>query len=296
VRVLVTGAAGLLGGRLAALLLADGFSVVGARHTAPPPEGVPDTPLDLLEPGSVERALDATDAEAVLHSAVLQSEGCEARPRDAEALNHRAPESLARACRARGLRLVALSTDMVFAGDRPFLREEDAPGPLQTYGRTKLAGEQALLAAHPGAAVVRLALIVGRGHGPRATASESIAWALRGGASRSLRLFTDEYRTPVDPESVAQGVASLLRGTASGVFHLAGSERISRFELGRRVAALLGLSPDAIEAARQADHPGRRRPPDLSLDISRARSLLGFSPRPLDVALREGRAGPGEVK
>jgi dTDP-4-dehydrorhamnose reductase len=291
VRVLVTGAGGLLGGRLAPLLLADGFSVVGARHAAPPPEGVPDTPLDLLDPRSLERALDATDVEAVVHSAVLQSEACEARPHDAAALNHRATESLARACRVRGLRLVALSTDMVFAGDRPFLREEDAPGPLQTYGRTKLAGEEALLAAHPDAAVVRLALVVGRGHGPRATASESIAWALRAG--RRLRLFTDEYRTPVDPESVAQGVAALLRGTASGRFHLAGSERISRFELGRRVAAILGLSTDAIEGARQADHGGPARPPDLSLDITRARSLLGFSPRALDEALREGRASPG---
>lgn len=292
--MLLTGAGGLLGGRLAVLLAADGFVVVGARHTAPLPEGISAVPLDLLDPASLEKVLDATAIDAVVHSAVLQSEACEARPHDAEALNHRAPESLARACRARGLRLLALSTDMVFAGDRAFLREEDATGPLQTYGRTKLAGEEALLAAHPDAAVVRLALVVGRGHGPRATASESIAWALRAG--RRLRLFTDEYRTPVDPESIAQGIAHLLRGTASGRFHLAGAERISRFELGRRVAALLGLSPDAIEAARQADHPGRRRPPDLSLDISRARSLLGFSPRPLDVALREGRAGPGEVK
>jgi dTDP-4-dehydrorhamnose reductase len=289
--VLLTGAGGLLGGRLAVLLAADGFVVVGARHTAPLPEGISAVPLDLLDPASLEKVLDATAIDAVVHSAVLQSEACEARPHDAEALNHRAPESLARACRARGLRLLALSTDMVFAGDRAFLREEDATGPLQTYGRTKLAGEEALLAAHPDAAVVRLALVVGRGHGPRATASESIAWALRAG--RRLRLFTDEYRTPVDPESIAQGIAHLLRGTASGRFHLAGAERISRFELGRRVAAILGLSPEAIEAARQAEHPGPARPPDLSLDITRARTILGFSPRPLDEALREGRAGPG---
>lgn len=293
-RVLVTGAGGLLGGRLAALLHADGFSVIGARHAAAPPEGIAHIPLDLLDPGSVEKALDATAADAVVHSAVLQSEACEARPDDAEALNHRATASLARTCRARGLRLVALSTDMVFAGTRAFLREDDPTGPLQIYGRTKLAGEEALLAVHPEAAVARIALVIGRGHGPRATASESIAWALAAG--RRLRLFTDEYRTPVDPESVAQAVARLLRGTASGLFHLAGAERVSRFELGRRVADVLGLAPDAIEAARQADHAGPVRPPDLSLDITRARSVLGFSPRPLDLALREGRAGQGQVK
>ena len=287
----MTGAGGLLGGRLATLLHADGFGVVGGRHAAGLPPGILETPLDLLDPGSVARALEATRPEAVLHAAVLQADACEARPAEADALNHRATGSLARACRAGGLRLVVLSTDLVFAGDRPFVSEEHAARPIQTYGRTKLAGEDAALAAHPDAAVARVTLVVGRGHGPRGTASEAIAWALR--AARPLRLFTDEYRTPVDPESVARGVALLLRGKATGRFHLGGPERVSRYELGLRVARALGLPTDGIEAARQADHVGPARPPDVSLDITRARRELGWAPRPLDEVLSEGRAQPG---
>jgi dTDP-4-dehydrorhamnose reductase len=287
----VTGAGGLLGGRLATLLQADGFTVTAGRHAAAPPPGVPETPLDLLDPGSLARALEATRPDAVLHAAVLQADACEARPAEADALNHRAAGSLAVACRAAGLRLVALSTDLVFAGDRPFVAEEDAAHPLQVYGRTKLAGEEAVLRAHPEAAVARVTLVVGRGHGPRGTASEAIAWALRAG--RPLRLYTDEYRTPVDPESVARAVALLLRGKASGRFNLGGPERVSRYELGLRVARALGLPSLRIEAARQTEHVGPARPPDVSLDSTRAQRELDWAPRSLDEVLPEGRAEPG---
>jgi len=287
----VTGAGGLLGGRLAALLQADGFTVFGGRHAAGPPPGVSETPLDLLDPGSLARALKATRPDGVLHAAVLQADACEARPAQAEALNHRASGLLARASRAAGLRLVALSTDLVFAGNRGFVSEEDPARPLQVYGRTKLAGEEAVLADHPEAAVARVTLVVGRGHGPRGTASEAIAWAFR--ARRPLRLFADEYRTPVDPESVARAVALLFRGSATGRFHLGGPERLSRYELGLRVARALGLRADDIEAARQAEHVGPARPPDVSLDITRARAELGWAPRSLDEVLPEGRAQGG---
>ncbi len=136
-----------------------------------------------------------------------------------------------------------------------------------------------------------MTLVVGRGHGPRGTASEAIAWALRAG--RPLRLFADEYRTPVDPESVARAVSLLFRGKAAGRFHLGGAERVSRYELGLRVARGLGLPTHGIEAARQAEHVGPARPPDVSLDITRARRELGWAPRPLDEVLAEGRAEPG---
>jgi dTDP-4-dehydrorhamnose reductase len=186
---------------------------------------------------------------------------------------------------------VALSTDLVFAGDRPFLREDDAPGPLGVYGRTKLAGEEAALAACPGAAVARVALVLGLGHGPRGTSTESVAWALARG--RPVRLFTDEHRTPVDPESLADALVRLLERGGAGRFHLGGPERLSRHDLGRRVARALGLPEAGIEAARQAEHPGGgSRAPDVSLDSTRARRELGWEPRPIDAAIREGRRLP----
>lgn len=289
--MLVTGAAGLLGGRLAALLARE-MDVVAAVHRSRPPDGLATVALDLLDPRSMEAALDATQPRAVLHSAAMASiDLCDREPDLATRLNADAPAALARLCATRGLRLVALSTDTVFPGTHALSREDDEPRPLMHYARTKLAGERAALAEHAGAVVARIALVVGRGHGGRGTASETIAWALRAG--RPVRLFTDQYRTPVDAESVAAAVSVLLAGSQAGVFHLGGAERISRYGLGLRVAAALGLPSGPIEPARQADSPGLAlRPSDASFDSSRARRELGWMPRALDAAVRDGRPEP----
>ena len=294
-RVLVTGAGGLLGGRLAELLHGRGLEVLAAHRRSIPPPGPRPVLVELTDEEALARLLDASRPDAVVHAAAIgRANHCEERPDEAERVNARLPGTLARECHERGLRLVALSTDLVFAGDRSFLREDDATGPLGIYGRTKLAGEQAVLSACPGAAVVRVALILGRGHGPRATSTESVARALLGG--QAVRLFTDEHRTPVDPESVADAVGRLLECPAAGHFHLGGPERISRYDLGRRVARWLGLPDGGIVAGRQADHAGPDlRAADVSLDSGRARRELGWEPRPIDEAIRESRAaaGPG---
>jgi dTDP-4-dehydrorhamnose reductase len=228
-----------------------------------------------------------------VHAAALgRADHCQERPEEAERVNARLPGAVARLCRERGLRLVALSTDLVFGGDRAFVREDDPPGPLSVYGRTKLAGEEAVLAACPGAAVARVALVLGRGHGARGTSTESVAWALRAG--RAVRLFTDEYRTPVDPESLADAVGCLLERGGAGLYHLGGPERLSRHELGLRVARALALPESGVEAAVQAEYAGdERRAPDVSLDSTRARIELGWEPAAIDEAIRRGREGPG---
>ena len=135
------------------------------------------------------------------------------------------------------------------------------------------------------AAVLRVALVIGRGYGPRTTATESVAAALAAG--RAPRLFDDQYRTPIDPESIGDAIGRVLEGTASGRFHLGGAERLSRYELGQRVAQVLGLG-GSFESVSQSTL-AVRRPADASLDSSRARRELGWTPRPLDEAIRDGR-------
>jgi dTDP-4-dehydrorhamnose reductase len=292
VRVLVTGAGGLLGGRVAALLAARGFDVLGVRRRADPPPGLPSVAVELTEPTAPDDLLERERPEAVVHAAVLgRTDHCEARPDVAEAVNARLPGRLAAACRSRRIRLVGLSTDLVLGGKEALSDEEAVPAPLSVYGRTKLAGEEALLSRDPSGAVVRVPLVVGRGHGPRGTASESVAWALRSG--RPVRLFADEFRTPVDAESVTAAVALLLERGGTGRFHLGGPERLSRLELGHRVARVLGLSAEGIEAGFQASYPGvDPRPADTSLGSTRARRELGWTARPLDEALRGTRLRP----
>jgi dTDP-4-dehydrorhamnose reductase len=291
-RGLVTGAGGLIGGRLAYLLTFRGFSVVAGRHNEPPPAEIPTISVDVTSAASREAALTAVSPDAVLHAAAFAGAAdCERRPEEAFALNARAAGDLAALCRSRGIRFVAVSTDLVLAGDRPFADESEPARPLMVYGRTKLQGEEAVRAAFPEAAVVRLPLMVGRGHGPRATGSEAIAWALRRG--RPMPLFTDEYRTPVDPESVVPALAALLEGRGRGLFHLGGPERVSRYELGQRTARVFGLPESLLAPVSAETHLGPPRPRDTSLDSARARHELGYAPRPLDEALQEGRLRAG---
>ena len=288
-RVLVTGAGGLLGGRLAALLHARGLDVLAAHRRVLPPPGPRRVRVELTDEAALSRLFDRWPPDAVVHAAALgRPDLCEASPEEAERANTRLPRTVARHCRERTIRLVALSTDLVFAGDRRFVSERDAAAPTSLYGRTKLAGEEAALREHEAAAVARVALVLGRGHGPRRTSTESVFRALTGGPP--LRLFVDEYRTPVDPESVADAIERLLVRGGSGIFHLGGPERLSRHELGVRVARAFGFAESAVTAARQADHPGPdRRAADVSLDSTRARRELGWEPRPIDEAIREGR-------
>ncbi len=288
---LITGASGLLGGRLASLLASAGLSVVAARHHGSPPPSLPSVPLDLTDQATLTATLDRVRPEAVLHCAAqADPDRCQRNPEMAEALNVDASAWLARHCRDRGVRLVALSTDLVFSGERPFWREADNPRPLLVYAQSKLDGERAILAEAPTAAVVRIALVHGRGFGSRGTASETIAWRLQAGLP--VRLFTDQYRTPVDAESVAQALLVLLGNQASGVFHLGGSERVSRHQLGLRVARLLGLPAERIEPVTQAGETAAPRPADVSLSSERACRELGYAPRPLEAAILESRRFP----
>jgi dTDP-4-dehydrorhamnose reductase len=288
--VLLTGASGVLGGRIA-LRLAERCTVIAARHSTAPAGGV-SVDLDLASPASVARAFREALPDAVVHSAALADvDACERDPERAFRVNVGGTEAIARAAAERGLHLVTLSTDTVFPGDGGLQGEDATPRPLQVYGRTKVAAEAAALGLCPGAAVARVCLVTGRGHGPRGTASESIAWALRDG--RPLRLFTDQYRTPVDADSVAEALALLLERRGHGIYHLAGPERVSRHALGLRVAALLGLPAAGLEPVRYADQPSAGpRPADLGLDASRARDELGWTPRSLEAAIRLGRAAP----
>lgn len=289
-RILVTGASGLLGGRLAQLL-AGRHAVVAARHTASTPLGLETAPLDLRSEDSLAAALAAARPDVVVHAAACADvDICEREPETARLLNALATERLASLCRERGCRLIALSTDLVLTGDRAMSDESVAASPILEYGRSKRLAERAVLAASVDFAVTRVALVLGRGYGPRSTASEGIAWALRAG--ERVRLFTDQFRTPVDPESVAEAIGRIAEGRGSGLFHLGGPERLSRYDLGLRVARALGLDPGLIDAAEQSRQLGVLRPADCSMDCSRASRDLGWEPRPLDGAIRESRQSP----
>lgn len=287
-RILITGAGGLLGGRLCELLARE-HEVTGVIRRQGAPPGIQSRATDLADETAAAELLRLDRPDAVIHAAALaDAEVCEKEPARARRDNVVATTLLASACGRSGVRLISISTDLVFGGTRALSDETTAPAPRMQYGRSKLEAEAAAVAECPGAVILRVGLVCGRGHGPRRTASEALAFRLRRG--EPVTLYEDEWRTPLGSDSVAEAVSAVLeRPDARGIFHLAGADRLSRVQLGERVAAVLGLDASLIRRAAQASHQGAPRPADVSLDTARARSELGWRPGPLDDAIREGR-------
>lgn len=287
-RILITGAGGLLGGRLCELLARE-HDVAGVIRRLGAPDGIRSRAADLSDEAAVAELLRLERPDAVIHAAALaDADICEREPDRARRDNVVATTLLASACGRTGVRLIAISTDLVFDGTRAFSDEATTPAPRMQYGRFKLEAEAAAVTECPGAVILRVGLVCGRGHGPRRTASEALAFRLRRG--EPVTLYEDEWRTPLGSDSMTDAVSAVLkRPNAKGIFHIAGAERLSRVRLGERVAAVLGLDASLIRRAPQRSHQGAPRPADVSLDTARARSELGWSPGPLDQAIREGR-------
>ena len=172
---------------------------------------------------------------------------------------------------------------MVFAGNAAPYRETDPGKPVSHYGRTKLAAERLLL-ERDNTLVVRLPLMYGLPVTSRPSTFAAQIAALRRGTS--LRLFTDEHRTPIWLADAAKAVLGLARSERTGLLHVAGPERLSRYELVARFARLLGIEDPPLEpVSRLSIAAAEPRPADLSLDDSIfRREFPALAPGPIAAA------------
>ncbi len=226
-RLVVTGAHGMLGHRVADEARARGHEVTATD--------LPD--LDLTDGEAVGREL--AGAQVIHCAAYTDVDGAEADEATAARVNGEAAANVARAA----AHVVALSTDYVFAGDAsaPYV-ESDEPAPLTAYGRTKLAGEQAVLAASPAHAVVRTAWLYGEG-GPN-----FVDTMLRLGRERDeVRVVVDQVGSPTWTGHLAPVLVDLAERGAAGIFHAAGGGSCSWHELTVEAYRVAGLATPVLE-------------------------------------------------
>lgn len=280
-RIVVTGASGQLGSYVLDRLEGSGHEVIGwSRSTRGTRGGFPIEPVDLIDPDALADALDRTSPDAILHlAAISRVDRVLTDPALAAKVNAEATGTIADRAASNSRRLIFTSTDLVFDGSRPWWREDDPPRPTLAYGRSKAEGERRVL-RHPSHLVARLGLLYGPSRCGRPTFLDGIFDALRRGEPRSL--FLDEFRTPLDYATAADALVRLVEAPeTTGLLHVGGVERVSRFELLRRLAAHAGLPVNLIQANRQADAPGPEpRPADVSLDTSRLVESLPGLDRP----------------
>ncbi len=282
-RLLVTGASGLLGWHLCRAAL-DRWSVFGTWRTRRADlAGVRSLRCDLTGADSVPDLFRDVRPHAVVHAAAAADPNfCETHPEETARINVEAPARLAEACAAAGIPLVFTSTDLVFDGEHAPYREGDPVSPLMVYGRQKVRAETAVAEIHPGAAILRMPLMFGI-----SPAGDSFfeKMAAAFAAGEPVRLFIDEYRSPLAAPAAAHAVLSALAG-GGGLLHLGGPERISRHDSAVRTARAMGATPARIIPVRQAEVPmAAARPRDVSLANEAAARRIGFRPEPLDVEL-----------
>lgn len=290
-RVIVTGAGGLLGAAVLRHFRDRLDAVEGWSHSATRlPDGTPLRPLDLTAPDAPEAALRAARPALVVHCAALTDvDGCERDPDAARALNADAPGRLARTAAGLGAAFVHISTDAVYDGERAGAHAEDEPPrPANAYARTKLEGEQAVLAAHPDALVLRTTM-----HGwsarERLSFSEVILRALA--RREPLTLFTDVTFSPLVVSDHARLIAALVERGASGVLNLGAADAVTKAAFGHLVAEVFELPADPIEGVTLASRGlDAARPRNTALDTTRLATVLGTPPPTVAEGVRRLRA------
>jgi dTDP-4-dehydrorhamnose reductase len=266
-RILITGASGNLGGYLLRELADSGEQVTawsGGRTGTM--FGIPLRPVALTDREAVVSAFRDVRPNIVLHTAALSSMAeCFRDPGRAQAINWGGTILLADLAEEAGARLLLVSTDLVFDGEKGDYREDDPPNPLSVYGWTKQAAEQAALAA-TGAVVVRVSLLFGPTVAGRPAFFDDQLSRLR--EDKPLVCFADEWRTPLGLRAAARGLLAVARSDCTGLLHLGGPERLGRLEMAERLAAHIGADSRGIQTAARASAPGEPRPRDTSLNSS----------------------------
>lgn len=282
-RLLITGASGMLG-HLLCRTAVERWSVFGVyQHYRPGLRGVNLVQADLTEGGAVRKLISDIRPQAVIHAAAnSRVMDCEVRPHETNTINADVPARLAQQCAELDLTYLFTSTDLVFDGCKGAPYDEQAEvNPVCAYGEQKVRAEQAVLRSYPQALVCRLPLMFGLAP-HRSNFTTRMLRALRQG--EALKLFTDEFRTPVDTQSASQGILNVL-GRTRGILHLGGRSRISRYDLGLLMAEHLGIDPIMIKPTRidELSLPVKRAP-DCALDSSKAYDL-GYNPLPLSIGI-----------
>jgi dTDP-4-dehydrorhamnose reductase len=271
-RILITGASGLLGVNLA-LEMAREHTVFG-QINALPLKGAPFTQLsgDLLEDGAVEKMLEKARPDWVIHCAALADvDACEKEPSLARRLNEELPRRIAVAGKGRA-KLLHISTDAVFDGSKELFTETDSPNPLSIYARTKLEGEKAVLLEDPSAIVARINIFGWSLFGTRSLA-EWFFYHLQAGLP--VKGFTDVFFRTQLASDLAGVFHQMFTRNLKGLYHAVGADCVSKYDFALQIARRMGASESLVSPVKVADFGLKAaRSNNLCLDVSKLENAL----------------------
>lgn len=272
-RLLITGASGMLGCNLMRAACID-HEVWGSYKTFPVfvPRGKTFA-MDLADEAQVKERVGTLKPRAIIHTAALTDvEECERNPLRAKEVNVQATKNLARIAGEMGIYFVYISTDYVFDGRKGDYVETNPPGPVNVYGETKLSGEEEVRSSCPRSLVIRTS-IFGFNIQPKTGLVEYVRDSLARG--EPITRFSDQFSTPIYTGDLGRLILALLDRGTTGLFHIGGAEKISRYDFAVKVAETFGLPPAMIRPVPFRHLEGlAQRPRDSSLCSEKIESHL----------------------
>ena len=282
-KILITGANGLLGQKLVELLKAENSVEVvgtgrGSNRTTLPEKQY--HTMDIEQASEVMNILSMIQPDTVIHTAAMtQVDDCELNQEACDKANVEAVANIVKGCEQVGAHLIHLSTDFIFDGSHGPLTEDETPKPVNYYGTAKLRAEEIVKQSALRWAIARTVLVYGVV--PGLQRSNIILWVKESlEQGKSLQIVDDQWRTPTLAEDLAMGCWLMAKNRSEGVFNISGADMLTPYEMALLVAHHFNLDTKYITRANSStfSQPAKR-PAKTGFIIDKAKKELGFKPR-----------------
>jgi len=283
-KLLITGASGLYGSKLAELATARNYEVYSGYSRDQPASGAP-VQFDVSDKNQVEDAFEKVNPAVVVHAAALTDvDKCEINKELAWRINVEGTRNVAEAVKTRRAFLIYVSTDYVFSGETGRYKETDGPDPINYYGLTKLKAEEIVKDLIEECCIARGSVIYGST--PAAGKVNFALWILnRLKRNEQARVVTDQWNSPTLNTNIADMTLEILERKLTGTFHLSGATRISRYDFAKKIAENFNLDSDLISPSTSAEFSWTaKRPRDSSLNTAKAQKTLKSKPLQINQA------------
>ena len=287
-KLLITGASGLFGSKLARLAVDRNFEVYSCDVQELPVCGN-FVKFDVSNKGMVDSAFGRVKPDVVVHAATLTDvDKCETNKELAWKVNVEGTKNVVDAANAAGSFIIYVSTDYVFNGEKGRYTENDIPDPIQYYGLTKLKAEE-IVKTQAEYFIARPSVIYGAT--PAAGKINFALWVIETlRKEERIRIVTDQWNTPTLNSNLAEMTLEIVDRRLTGTFHLCGATRVSRIEFAKSIADTFGLNKGLIDPAVSSQFTwAAKRPMDSSLDTTKAQQVFKHKPLELDAALKQLR-------
>ena len=284
-KLLVTGASGLLGTRICQLAAKQNYEVYSAHGEHIPQFGIP-IKLDITDGAALKQIFNKTKPDVIVHSAALTDvDKCEKQKDLASKINVKSTSNIARLCHKHNCFLVYVSTDYVFNGEKGNYKETERTAPINHYGLSKLKGEQEVKQSRAEHCIARTSVIYGSI--PAAGKINFALWLIEKLRKKEeTKTVTDQWNSPTLNTNLAEMVLEIVERRTTGTFHLAGATRLSRYEFAQKIAETFNLDKNCLLPTSSKEMQWlAKRPKDSSLNVDKAKQALKNKPLRISEAL-----------